>query len=77
MRAYVLIEAEAGAGPSVLTDVRSLPECIQADRVTGPYDVICVLESNDLDRIGDLVNTTVHGIRGVRRTMSCLRFEIH
>ncbi|MEX0762904.1 MAG: Lrp/AsnC ligand binding domain-containing protein [Dehalococcoidia bacterium] len=74
IRAYLLIEAEAGRGNQILAEVRKLPETVQADRVTGPYDVICVLESDDLDKVGDLVRQTVHNIEGVTRTMSCLRF---
>lgn len=76
IRAYVLIEAEAGKGPAILSLLRSLPETVQADRVTGPYDVICVFESDDLDKLGDLVRERVHGIPGVQRTMSCLRFTM-
>ncbi len=74
IRAYLLIEAQAGKGSGIVSSLRKLPETVQADRVTGPYDVICVLESDDLDKLGDLVRDRVHKIDGVTRTMSCLRF---
>ena len=74
IRAYLLIEAQAGTGNSILKELRGLRETIQADRVTGPYDLICILESDDLDKLGDIVRDTVHRIPGVSRTMSCLRF---
>ena len=74
IRAYLLIEAQAGKGNSILKELRGLRETIQADRVTGPYDLICILESDDLDKLGDTVRDTVHKIPGVTRTMSCLRF---
>ena len=74
IRAYLLIEAQAGTGNSILNELRGLRETIQADRVTGPYDLICILESDDLDKLGDIVRDTVHRIPGVSRTMSCLRF---
>jgi DNA-binding Lrp family transcriptional regulator len=74
IRAYLLIEAQAGKGSAIVSTLRRLPETVQADRVTGPYDVICVLESDDLDKLGDLVRDKVHKIEGVTRTMSCLRF---
>ena len=76
IRAYVLIEAEAGSGLNILAALRALPETVQVDRVTGPYDLICVLESDDLDKLGDLVRDTVHGVDGVKRTMTCLRFNV-
>ncbi len=74
IRAYLLIEAQAGKGSTIVKTLRALKETIQADRVTGPYDVIAVLESDDLDKLGDLVRDKVHRIEGVNRTMSCLRF---
>ena len=74
IRAYLLIEAQAGKGGTIVNTLRGLKETIQADRVTGPYDVICVFESDDLDKLGDLVRDKVHKIDGVTRTMSCLRF---
>lgn len=74
IRAYLLIEAQAGRGSGIVSSLRKLPETVHADRVTGPYDVICVLESDDLDKLGDLVRDKVHKIEGVTRTMSCLRF---
>lgn len=76
IRAYVLIEAETGKGNSILAQMRQFPELVQADRVTGPYDVIGVFESDDLDKLGDLVRDRVHDIPGVQRTMSCLRFTM-
>ncbi len=74
IRAYLLIEAQTGKGNSILRDLLALSETVQADRVTGPYDLICILESDDLDTLGDIVRDTVHKIPGVNRTMSCLRF---
>ena len=74
IRAYLLVEAEAGKGNAILSTVRAMPETVQADRVTGPYDLICVLESDDLDKLGNMVRDTIHNIPGVIRTMSCLRF---
>ncbi len=75
IRAYLLIEASAGSGNSVLAAVRALPATIQADRVTGPYDVIVVLESEDLESLGNALHEGFHTIPGITRTMSCLRFE--
>jgi DNA-binding Lrp family transcriptional regulator len=75
IRAYLLIEASAGKGNHILRTLRGLKETVQADRVTGPYDLICVMESDDLDRLGDLVKDKIHNIDGVVRTMSCLRFN--
>jgi len=75
IRAYLLIEAAAGRGNAILEILRSLDMTVQADRVTGPYDVICVLESDDLDKLGETVREHVHSVDGVVRTMTCIRFN--
>ena len=75
VRAYLLIEASPGSGNSVLAAVRELPATLQADRVTGPYDVIVVLEADDLVGLGAVLHDRVQAIPGITRTMSCLRYE--
>ncbi|GAB4123116.1 MAG: Lrp/AsnC ligand binding domain-containing protein [Roseiflexaceae bacterium] len=71
-KAYVLIEAEAGHAASVISALRELPGVSAADPVTGPYDIIVVIETDDQRLIGRLVIEQVHQIIGVKRTMTCL-----
>jgi len=75
VRAYLLIQASPGAGNNVLASARAMASTVQADRVTGPYDVIAVLEADDLDELGAVLHDDIQAIPGVTRTMSCLRFE--
>jgi DNA-binding Lrp family transcriptional regulator len=70
-----LIEASPGAGNDVLEAARAMPSTVQADRVTGPYDVIVVLEADDLNELGAVLHDDIQAIPGITRTMSCLRFE--
>lgn len=70
-KAYVLIEAEAGHIGSVISSLRGLPGVSAADPVTGPYDVIVSLETPDQRDIGRLVMTEIHGIPGIKRTITC------
>jgi DNA-binding Lrp family transcriptional regulator len=75
IRAYLLIEASAGAGNGVLEAVRNMPSTVEADRVTGPYDVIAVTETDTLNQLSTVLHDDIQPIRGITRTMSCLRFE--
>jgi DNA-binding Lrp family transcriptional regulator len=43
-----------------------------AEMVTGPYDVITVLELDSLHEIGDLVTQPVQLVNGITRTVTCL-----
>ena len=52
-----------------------MPETVQADRVTGPYDVIVIIETESMEAISSVLHDRIHPINGITRTMSCLRFE--
>ncbi len=69
--AYVLIEATAGEGNDIVNALRAMPRTVQVDRVTGPYDVICILELDSLDDLGTAVREGIHSIDGIVRTTSC------
>ncbi|HZP25725.1 MAG TPA: Lrp/AsnC ligand binding domain-containing protein [Dehalococcoidia bacterium] len=76
MRAYVLIEAAVGKAKSVGEEVRKLTfgdaNVLAVDAVTGPYDVIALLEADDLDKLGDAITSGVQRVDGVQRTTTCL-----
>jgi DNA-binding Lrp family transcriptional regulator len=76
MRAYVLIDAKVGAAGSVAAGVKQLEfgnvRLISSDVVTGPYDVITLLESPDLDTLAQFVSERVQSIDGVQRTTTCI-----
>jgi hypothetical protein len=44
-RAYVLIEAEAGQVGAIIGALRGMPGVSTAEAVTGPYDVVVVIET--------------------------------
>jgi hypothetical protein len=46
------------------------------DAVTGPYDIIVVAESSDLNGIGDLVSQGIHPLSGITRTVTCLAVKL-
>lgn len=72
IRAYILIETAVGMTREVSTALRSLPGITSIDSVTGPYDLIAVMEVDDLNDLGDLITERIHTIMGVTRTVTCL-----
>jgi DNA-binding Lrp family transcriptional regulator len=76
MRAYVLVEANVGMARGISEALRttSLREghILSVDVVTGPYDVIALLEAADLDLLGRAVSESVQTIQGIGRTTTCL-----
>lgn len=71
-RAFVLIETVVGKTREVVDGLRQIEGIKSVDPVTGPYDVIAIVEAEDLNEIGDLVTGKIHPVSGVSRTVTCL-----
>lgn len=76
MRTYVLIEVGVGKTREVVEELSKILGMKAVDRVTGPYDVIAVLETDGLNEAGQVVANEIHSISGVVRTMTCLKMEV-
>jgi len=74
-KAFVLIEASVGKDKEIATALGQLKGVKSVDVVTGPYDIIAVLEGKDLNDIGDLITGKIHPIDGVVRTVTCLAIK--
>ena len=75
-RAFILIETSVGKTQGVVTELRQVAEMQSVDAVTGPYDVIAVVEAPDLNTVGNLVATRIHTISGILRTVTCLAVNL-
>jgi DNA-binding Lrp family transcriptional regulator len=71
-KAYILIETAVGKTSDVTNALNSLDDIVNVDAVTGPYDIIAIVNSTDLTTVGDLVTSDIHTITGIVRTVTCL-----
>ena len=71
-RAYVLIETAVGKNREVANALKQVGGVKSVDSVTGPYDIIAIVEGETLNDIGELVTGKVHPIAGISRTVTCL-----
>ncbi len=71
-KAYILIETDVGKSRDVAGALRVLDGVVTVDAVTGPYDIITVIEAPDLNSVGDKVTSQIHTINGIARTVTCL-----
>ncbi len=74
-RAYVLIETQVGKARDIIEAIRMVAGVMSVDLVTGPYDVIAVVEAETLNEIGDLITGKVHPVSGISRTVTCLALK--
>ena len=71
-RAYILIEARVGAAKDVLTALRAMENVAESDIITETYDLIALVEADDMVALVDLVTAQVQNIEGVERTITCV-----
>ena len=75
-KAYVLIEVAVGKTKDVIAALQQVEGVMSVEAVTGPYDVIAIMEGQDINSVGDLVTKGVHSISGVSRTVTCLAMKL-
>jgi DNA-binding Lrp family transcriptional regulator len=71
-KAFVLIETAVGRNKEVATALEKLAGVKSVDIVTGPYDIIAIIEGGSLNDIGDIVTGKIHPVAGISRTVTCL-----
>lgn len=70
IKAYLLVETAIGTTREVVTLLRAVEGIDTADVVTGPFDVIAVINVEDFTQVGILVTEKVHTINGIVRATS-------
>jgi DNA-binding Lrp family transcriptional regulator len=76
-KAFVLIETAVGKTKEVINILKKREGIKSVDAVTGPYDIIAVVEGDDLNAIGSMVTNKVHPIPGINRTVTCLAIKVN
>ena len=71
-KAYILIDTQVGQSREIMTALRSMNGVVSAEIVTGNYDVIALVEADDMGTMADLVTGMVQGVSGVMRTITCI-----
>ena len=71
VQAYILIQTEVGKASTVAEIIAEIPGVIQAEDVTGPYDVIVRAEAGAVDDLGRMVVAKIQQVDGITRTLTC------
>jgi DNA-binding Lrp family transcriptional regulator len=71
-KAFILIETSVGKTKEVVNTLTALKGVKSVDTVTGPYDIVAILEADNLNDIGEIVTEKIHPINGISRTVTCL-----
>ena len=66
--AYIFVECAAGMAKDVARKIAEIEGVKSCHAITGPFDVIALVESSDVRTLGDFSVTKIQGIPGVIRT---------
>ncbi len=69
--AYVFINIAAGTAHEVLHKLDQISNIAQVDIVTGPYDIIALIQGSDFNQIGSVVMNKVQTIEGIVNSITC------
>jgi DNA-binding Lrp family transcriptional regulator len=68
--AYIFVETTTGKAREVSTAVSRVQGVVRCNTITGPYDVIALVEADDISQLGDFVVSRIQATPGVLRTMT-------
>jgi DNA-binding Lrp family transcriptional regulator len=75
MKALVLIKVATGEVSLVVKDLHRLHSVREAYAAFGPFDVIVILEADNLNKLGQIVANEIQPIPGIYTTLTCLEVE--
>lgn len=71
-KAYILVRTEVGKTNDVVSSLRAIKGVTAVDLVSGPYDVVAVVEADDANTVGRLVINQMHSLEGLCSTLTCV-----
>ena len=71
-RAFILIETQVGKSREISDVLRALSGVPSVDIITGSYDIIALVEGEDMLDIANVVTSQIQVIPGVSRSISCV-----
>ena len=80
VKSYILIETDVGTAKQVALSLGELThsdgEIKSVELVTGPFDVICLVEADNLEQLGSCITDSIQTVAGVKRTTTCLTIQV-
>ncbi len=75
--AFVLVKVEKNAGPMVIRRLKEIKEIREIFMITGPFDLLVVIETSSYERIGEIIVEEVQKIKGIKNTQTLMAFKTY
>ncbi len=69
--AYVLISVKAKELKNAYFELQKLPSIQNVEAVTGPYDIVALVQAQDFNELGNFVIDKIMNIEGVENSITC------
>lgn len=74
---FVLVKTDSGKALDAVEEIQDIEGINTASAVTGQYDIICLVEAEDLDGLAGTVVEKIQRVEGVQRTETALAVHDH
>ena len=75
-QAYVLLNVEYKHQKDIINKAKSLPAVVNVKTMYGIYDVMIILESNDMGAIKETIDVDLHNLEGITNMTSLVTVGI-
>lgn len=72
VQAFVFVRTRAGKTSSVAEQLEKLSGCKLACMVTGRYDIVMLIEADDLKKLAETILSKIHVVDGVESTETAI-----
>ncbi len=68
MKAFILIKVEPGKVKTAVESLGAMSKVKEVFAVTGPDDIICLVEAPGAKELSDMVISDLHAVEGIQAT---------
>lgn len=75
MKAFVLINIRTGEINDVVKQLKKIKQVRDVNMTFGPYDAVAIVDSIDINDLGQILAGVIQPIPGIEETLTCLAVE--
>lgn len=75
IRALVLMKIKRGLVPAMAKQLAEMNEVVDVYSVTGPYDLVAIIQSAEYERLAEIVTEKLQGLDAIEQTTTLMAFR--
>lgn len=75
--AFVLIKVKVGKLPDVVKELLAIEEIKELYMVTGPFDLLAILEADKYEELGEAIVDKIHKVKELDDTQTLMSFKTY